>query len=462
MAAERFYLPFRPTFDMNGVALPEARLYFYVSGGTTPAPAYSDVALTIALPHPVIADAAGRWPAIYLDDTITYRVVIKDSTDTVIPGHDDDPYVASITDDLTPELEELLTDTITEADRAEEQADIATEQATLAEGFATEAGNLLSGANSRSTPTFPIFADDPLYGLSVDVDEDGRVVFGLSDSGTVYGMIPETFPIFADDPLYGSSVIVNEDGEVLSGVSVSRPAADKIIVLLGDSITANYNIPGLVASLSSATVHNFAWGGSRVSSGGSAFANAYSVAAIAGAVASGTWTAIIAGVDADYPTSSSTDIAARARVREMAAFDWTTPDAILILGGTNDWSAQITIGSATSTTTTEFNGAVNEIVRQLQEEAPSAQISLATPTWRGPLATLGDSNVNPNGAGVYLSAFCDAIRNNRWQVPVLDLAKTLGINTANKTLMLADDLHPTPTGAARWAQRITIFINSLF
>lgn len=326
-------------------------------------------------------------------------------------------------------------------------------------GHSTEAAASLAALNSQR---FPIFADDPLYGQAIAVDQNGGVVFGLSLTGEVYNQANSTFPIFSDDPLYGSSVVVNEAGEVVVGASVSRPAADKIIVLLGDSITANYNIAGLVASLTSATVHNFAWGGSRMSSGGSAFANAYSVAAIAGAVASGTWTSLTAGIATDYPSSSSTDIAARARGAEMAAFDWTTPDAILILGGTNDWSAQVTLGSATSTTTTEFNGAINEIIRQLQEEAPAAQIGLATPTWRGPLATLGDSNANPNGAGVYLSAFCDAIRNNRWQVPVLDLAKTLGINTANKTLMLADDLHPTTTGAARWAQRIATFINSLF
>jgi lysophospholipase L1-like esterase len=345
---------------------------------------------------------------------------------------------------------------------AANSATAAASSATAAASSAAAAAASLSATTAQVPPTFPIFADDPLYGQAIEVDVNGRVVFGLGPDGTVYGQRGEVFPIFADDPLYGSNIAVNEDGVLIVGAGVARPAADKIIVMLGDSITANYNVPPLVAALTGATVHNFAWGGSRVSSGGAAFANSRSVAAIAAAVTSGDWTAIIAGVDAEEPTGDAFDVAERARVRAMAAFDWTTPDLIIILGGTNDWSAQVSLGSADSTTTTQFNGGLNESIRRFQEKRPAVQIALATPAWRGPLATLGDSNVNANGAGVFLSAFGDAIRANRWQLPVLDLARTLGINLGNKTLMLADDLHPTATGAARWAQRITTFINSLF
>lgn len=352
--------------------------------------------------------------------------------------------------------------TVASAAAAASSAAAAAASATTAQA-ARDAGLLaLAAADARLQDTYPIFADDPLYGQAVDVDSTGRVVFGLSGTGTVYGLASPTFPIFADDPLYGGNIAVNENGVLVIGAGVARPAAGKIIVFLGDSITANYGVPTLVASLTGATVHNFAWGGSRVSSGGAAFANSRSVAAIAAAVTSGDWTAIIAAVDADHPSGSAFDVGERARVRAMAAFNWATPDLIMILGGTNDWSAQVSLGAADSTTTTQFNGGLNEAIRQFQVARPAAQIALATPAWRGPLATLGDSNVNANGAGVFLSAFGDAIRANRWQLPVLDLARTLGINLSNKTLMLADDLHPTSTGAARWAQRITVFINSLF
>lgn len=115
MAAQLFYLPFRPALDMNALALPDAKLYFYYTGGTTKAPVYSDAALSVALANPVEADAAGRWPSIYMNDAITYRVVLKDSTDTTVPGHDVDPYLASIADALTTELSDLAEQVATDA-----------------------------------------------------------------------------------------------------------------------------------------------------------------------------------------------------------------------------------------------------------------------------------------------------------------------------------------------------------
>lgn len=93
MAAQLFYLPFRPAINMNGFPIPDARLYFYYAGGLTLAPIYSDSALSVPLENPVSADAAGRWPNIYYDTTILYRVVVKDANGVTIPGHDVDPYV---------------------------------------------------------------------------------------------------------------------------------------------------------------------------------------------------------------------------------------------------------------------------------------------------------------------------------------------------------------------------------
>jgi len=92
MASQLFYLPFRPALDMNGFIIAGAKAYFYLTGTNTFAPVYSESTLTTLLPNPVVADAAGRWPSIYLNDALTYRLIIKDSTDTTIPGFDVDPY----------------------------------------------------------------------------------------------------------------------------------------------------------------------------------------------------------------------------------------------------------------------------------------------------------------------------------------------------------------------------------
>ena len=45
--------------DSNGAAVSGALLYVYEVGTTTEVTTYSDIALTSANPHPVVADAAG-------------------------------------------------------------------------------------------------------------------------------------------------------------------------------------------------------------------------------------------------------------------------------------------------------------------------------------------------------------------------------------------------------------------
>ena len=70
--------------DDNGDPIPGAKLYFYESGTTTPLDTYSDEALTTANANPVVADADGRWSAIYLKTDDSYTVVFKDASDITI------------------------------------------------------------------------------------------------------------------------------------------------------------------------------------------------------------------------------------------------------------------------------------------------------------------------------------------------------------------------------------------
>lgn len=91
MAAKLFYLPFPTAFTSNGLPAPGARLFFYESGTSTPADTYSDAALTIEQTHPVRANGAGRVPSIYLDEALTYRLVIQDKNGALL--EDIDPYI---------------------------------------------------------------------------------------------------------------------------------------------------------------------------------------------------------------------------------------------------------------------------------------------------------------------------------------------------------------------------------
>lgn len=95
-----FFLPFRPALDANGVIVPGARLFFYVSGTSVPQAPFSDAALTIPLENPVAANAAGVWPQIYLDPAATYRVLLRDANGGVL--NEVDPYVPGVAGEGIP------------------------------------------------------------------------------------------------------------------------------------------------------------------------------------------------------------------------------------------------------------------------------------------------------------------------------------------------------------------------
>lgn len=96
MAAKLFFLPFPTAFNANGLAVPGAKAYFYATGTTTEVPVYSEPTLTTELSNPVQANGSGRFPEIYLDDTILYRVVITDADGGSL-GSDVDPYLPGST-----------------------------------------------------------------------------------------------------------------------------------------------------------------------------------------------------------------------------------------------------------------------------------------------------------------------------------------------------------------------------
>jgi len=88
---ELFYLPFRPALDPNGLVVPGAKLAFFISGTNTPQTVYADAALTVPLDNPVEANAAGKWPPIYIDPSLLYRVLLSDALGATLD--EVDPYV---------------------------------------------------------------------------------------------------------------------------------------------------------------------------------------------------------------------------------------------------------------------------------------------------------------------------------------------------------------------------------
>ena len=79
-----FQLPKTTVLDTSGNPIVGAKLYFYITGTSTPENVYQDEAQATAHTNPVVADAAGRVADIYLNTAVTYKIVVKDAADATI------------------------------------------------------------------------------------------------------------------------------------------------------------------------------------------------------------------------------------------------------------------------------------------------------------------------------------------------------------------------------------------
>lgn len=79
-----FTLPEQTPIDAAGQPIAGAKANFYLTESTTRADTYSDAGLTTPNDNPVVADANGVLPAIYLDPDVTYRCILTDDDDVQI------------------------------------------------------------------------------------------------------------------------------------------------------------------------------------------------------------------------------------------------------------------------------------------------------------------------------------------------------------------------------------------
>lgn len=77
-------------FNNDGVPLAGGKIYTYLAGTTTPQATYTTSAGNVAHTNPIILDSAGRVPTgeIWLSNLLTYKFVLKDSTDALIATYD--------------------------------------------------------------------------------------------------------------------------------------------------------------------------------------------------------------------------------------------------------------------------------------------------------------------------------------------------------------------------------------
>lgn len=85
MAAGRIILPCMPALDRNGRPVAGALLNFYENNTTTRKAVYTTVDLDVALPNPVVADAAGAFPSIFADSDELYSVTCFSPAGVMLP-----------------------------------------------------------------------------------------------------------------------------------------------------------------------------------------------------------------------------------------------------------------------------------------------------------------------------------------------------------------------------------------
>lgn len=89
MTAKLFTLPKQVPFTNAGELIPGAKAYFYLNGTSTPQDTYTTSALSVAHTNPVVADGNGKFPAIFLDGTLRYKVKLTNASDVEIYTTDD-------------------------------------------------------------------------------------------------------------------------------------------------------------------------------------------------------------------------------------------------------------------------------------------------------------------------------------------------------------------------------------
>ena len=83
-----FTLPKEVILTNAGALIPGAKAYFYAAGTASPQSVYTEYTLTTPHSDPVLADGNGRFPTIYMDPTLDYKVQITDAADVEIYTQD--------------------------------------------------------------------------------------------------------------------------------------------------------------------------------------------------------------------------------------------------------------------------------------------------------------------------------------------------------------------------------------
>lgn len=154
-------------WDRNGVFVAGATAEFYEPGTTTPRTVYSNAALSVAHPSPLVADARGVFAPVYTSGPV--KVVVKDPDGVVLPGGTLDPAFSSPASAASADA--IAFDATGEIPETDVQAAI--------ERVQINASALVAGAGWGVTGNAPLLAD-----FGATTLESGAFRFDGTTAGT--------------------------------------------------------------------------------------------------------------------------------------------------------------------------------------------------------------------------------------------------------------------------------------
>lgn len=211
----RFYAPFLYQYTSTGLPMAGAKLYFYEQGTTTPKNTYSNPGLSTANSNPLVADATGKFGAIFLDGSYTAR--ITDASDVEIWSDDN---VRAAENELTIADYGAVGDGVTD--------DSAAFTAALASGKHVIAPK--SSGNYVISGTFPFASNTvlELQGATIQITADGnerglRMPAGCSHAWiTGQGFIEGTYTTGGPDGSYNNMLMIGSEFDLDSDPDITQ------------------------------------------------------------------------------------------------------------------------------------------------------------------------------------------------------------------------------------------------
>lgn len=224
------------------------------------------------------------------------------------------------------------------------------------------------------------------------------------------------------------------------------------VVIFGDSLIGmtrdQTSVPAYAAAYTGAKVYNVGFGGCRMSKHPSNGYAAFSMWALADAVASGDY----ATQEAQAPSGS--DYFA-SQLDVLKSIDFTSVDAIVIHYGTNDFAANVPLDdSANLLSTDTVCGALRYSIKKVLTAFPKIKIFVSLPlyrTWSGVGA-----ETYKNALEKTLPEYDSAMKTvaEEHNLPTIDGYKRLGINTINSGAYLSDGTHLNDFGRRQFGELI--------